>query len=139
MKDESQLRDFASRYTAAWRSQNPAAVAEFFAQDALLAINDGAPAVGRAAITGAAREFMCDFPDLCVTMDRLIPQGERFEFHWTLDGHNTGPGGSGHRVRISGFEEWKIDQDGLIAESQGHFDANEYQRQIEHGYDGPEH
>ena len=46
------------------------------------------------------------------------------------------PGGSGHRVRIGGFEEWKIDQDGLIAESLGHFDANEYRRQLEHGYDG---
>jgi len=136
MNDESQLRDFGSRYTAAWSSQNPAAVAQFFAPDASLTINGGAPAVGRVAIAGAAHEFMRDFPDLCLTMDRLIPQGERFEFHWTLDGHNTGPGGSGNRVRISGFEEWKIGRDGLIADSQGHFDAKGYQRQIEHGYDG---
>lgn len=138
MKDESQLGDFASRYTAAWCSQNPAAVAQFFALDASLTINGGPPAVGRVAITGAVHEFMRDFPDLCVTMDRLVPRGERVEFHWTLDGHNTGPGGSGQHVRISGFEEWKIGQDGLIAESQGHFDANDYQRQVEHGFDDPE-
>ena len=136
MRDESQLRDFASRYTAAWCSQNPAAVAQFFAPDASLTINGGAPAVGRVAIAGAAHEFMRDFPDLCVTMDRLIPQGERVEFHWTLDVHNTGPGGSGNRVRISGFEEWKIGRDGLILDSHGQFDATEYQRQIKHGYDG---
>jgi hypothetical protein len=36
-------------------------------------------------------------------------------------------------VRISGFEEWRIGADGLIAESEGHFDSSEYQRQLEHG------
>jgi hypothetical protein len=36
-------------------------------------------------------------------------------------------------VRFSGFEEWKIGEDGLIAESQGQFDNAEYQRQLEHG------
>jgi hypothetical protein len=136
MNAESQLKDFASRYTQAWCGQNPAAVSQFFAPNASLTINGGAPAVGRMAITSAAQEFMRDFPDLCITMHRLIQRDERVEFHWTLDGHNTGPGGSGHRVRISGFEEWKIGRDGLIADSQGHFDATEYQRQIEHGYDG---
>jgi nuclear transport factor 2 (NTF2) superfamily protein len=45
----------------------------------------------------------------------------------------TGRGGTGHRVRFSGFEEWKIGEDGLIAESQGQFDNAEYQRQLEHG------
>jgi len=36
-------------------------------------------------------------------------------------------------VRISGFEVWKIGEDGLIAESRGHFDAAEYQRQLRRG------
>jgi hypothetical protein len=133
MSDETALKSFAERYASAWSSQNPAAVAQFFAPDASLTINGGAPAVGRLAIAHAAYEFMRDFPDLCVTVDRIFQQGVRVEFHWTLEGHNTGPGGSGHRVRISGFEEWKIGPDGLIADSRGHFDANEYQRQIEHG------
>jgi hypothetical protein len=39
-------------------------------------------------------------------------------------------------VRISGFEMWKIGEDGLIAESEGHFDAADYQRQLEHGVEG---
>jgi hypothetical protein len=33
---------------------------------------------------------------------------------------------NGKRVRISGYELWKIDIDGLIAESKGHFDSAEY-------------
>ena len=55
--------------------------------------------------------------------------------HWTLTGTNTGSGGTGKRVRISGYELWKIDSDGLIAESKGHFDSAEYERQLKHGVD----
>ena len=32
----------------------------------------------------------------------------------------------------SGFEEWTIGDDGLVAESQGHYDRAEYDRQLEH-------
>src|SRR6266446_6554791 len=30
---------------------------------------------------------------------------------------------------ISGYELWKIDNDGLVAESKGHFDADDYAHQ----------
>jgi predicted ester cyclase len=124
------LQDLAERYTAAWCSQAPAKVAEFFAIDGSLTINGGRPAVGRAEIGEAARSFMTAFPDLRVTMDRLVPDGESVEYHWTLTGTNTGPGGSGRAVRISGFESWRFAEDGLIAESLGSFDSNDYARQI---------
>jgi hypothetical protein len=52
------------------------------------------------------------------------------EYHWTLVGTNTGPGGTGNRVRISGYEEWTISPHGLIASSLGHFDEDEYARQL---------
>lgn len=57
-------------------------------------------------------------------------------YHWTLVGTNTGPGGIGNGVRISG-EEWTIGDDDLVAESQGHFDQVEYDRQLEHGVEQP--
>jgi hypothetical protein len=41
----------------------------------------------------------------------------------------------GKRVRISGYELWKIDNDGLIAESKGHFDNAEYECQPKEGID----
>ena len=131
--DPARLREFAVRYTAAWCSQDPAKVADCYSPDGSLTINDGAPAKGRIAITESARSFMTDFPDLQVLMDDLIVEDNRTEYHWTLIGANTGPGGTGKRVRISGFEEWKMDADGLIAESQGHFDSTEYQQQIRSG------
>jgi hypothetical protein len=73
---------------------------------------------------------MSAFPDLCVVMDDVRVLDEP-EYHWTLLGTNSGPGGTGHSARISGFEKWRIGADGLIASSQGHFDAAEYRRQLD--------
>jgi hypothetical protein len=69
---------------------------------------------------------MSAFPDMQVLMDDLIVKGDRAEYHWTLIGTNTGTGGKGNRVRVSGYEEWTIGSDGLIAASQGHFDTADY-------------
>jgi steroid delta-isomerase-like uncharacterized protein len=135
MSDEK-LKEFANRYAKAWCSQNPESVAAFFAERGSLGINNGPPAVGRAAIAREAQAFMTAFPDMVVTKDKVMHDEEGTKFHWTLTGTNTGPGGTGKRVRISGYELWKIDNDGLIAESKGHFDSAEYERQLKHGVDG---
>jgi hypothetical protein len=135
--DPDQLLDFARRYAAAWCSQDPASVAKHYSSEGSLTINDGPPSVGRAAITEAARSFMSALPDMQVLMDDLVVQDRGIEFHWTFTGTNTGPGGTGNGVRISGFEEWTIGDDGLIAESQGHYDQAEYARQLERGVEEP--
>src|SRR5205823_11635107 len=151
MNDPAKIIAFAKRYAEAWCSQNPESVAAFFAENSSLSVNDRPPAVGRAAIAEIARGFMHDFSDMVVTFDKLEGQSNATAFHWTLTGTNTGPGGTGKRVRISGYELWKIDNGaggsratwtgrpervdeqggesinhGLIAESKGHFDSAEY-------------
>jgi len=130
------LRGFAARYTAAWCSQDAASVAAFFSPSGSLTINGGVPAIGRSAITEAAQGFMTAFPDLKVYMDDLVETQGKVTYKWTLDGTNAGPGGTGKRVRISGFEIWRIGDDGLVAESLGSFDADDYRRQVECGLDG---
>jgi predicted ester cyclase len=125
------LTEFAKRYAQAWCSHNPERVAECFGENGSLKVNDDAPAIGRMAIAEIARGFMRDFPDMTVTFDKLESCGDATAFHWTLIGTNSGPGGIGNRVRISGYELWKISDEGLIAESRGHFDAAEYERQLE--------
>ena len=124
------LQDFARRYTTAWCSQNAASVAGFYAQNGSLTINGGTPSVGRGAITDAAQDFMTAFPDMVVHMDGVSLEGDRAIYRWTLTGTNTGPGGTGKSVRISGYESWKMGANGLIAESLGHFDQAEYDRQL---------
>jgi len=124
------LGDFAIRYTDAWCSKSAASVAAHFAERGSLAINGGEPAIGRSAIAAAAQGFMSAFPDIVVKMDRLEVDGSRVKYHWTLTGTNTGPGGTGRPVRISGFEHWRMGADGLIEESKGQFDEAEYHRQL---------
>lgn len=131
----SDLLEFARRYTEAWCSGEPARVAEYYSPDGSLTINGGSPAIGREAITEAARGFMDGFPDLLVEMDELKTGGDSPEYHWTLTGTNTGPGGTGRAVRIRGFEKWTIGDDGLIAASFGAYDEADWDRQIS---DGPE-
>ena len=134
--DANELREFATKYTAAWCSQNAASVAAFFAEGGSLKINDGAPSVGRTAITAAAQGFMTAFPDMVVTMNGISLDGDHAVYRWTLTGTNSGPGGTGKAVRISGYEKWTIGANGLIAQSKGHFDEPEYQRQLKAGIGG---
>jgi uncharacterized protein (TIGR02246 family) len=131
--DVLELQDLAERYTAAWCSRDPGSVAALFSEDGSLRVNDDPPAVGRTAVTQVAQSFMTAFPDLRVVMDDLLVRGDQAEYHWTLTGTNTGPEGTGHRVRITGSEKWRLGLDGLIASSLGNFDAAEYRRQLEKG------
>jgi nuclear transport factor 2 (NTF2) superfamily protein len=133
VSDLAELNKFAKRYAEAWCSQNPESVAAFFAENGSLRVNDGSPAVGRAAIAEVAGGFMRTFPDMIVTMDDVSRNSHGTKFHWTLTGTNTGPGGTGKRVRISGYELWQFDNAGLIENSKGHFGAAEYERQLKHG------
>ena len=126
MDDDPDLTKFARLYAEAWCSQDPEKVAAFYAKNGSISVNGAPPA----PISEVARGFMRDFPDMVVTFDKLVNTATGTEFHWTFTGTNTGPGGTGNRVRISGYELWKIGKDGLIIESKGHFDAAEYERQL---------
>ena len=126
----SWLREFAERYTAAWCSQNAASVAAFFSPTGSLQVNNAPPAVGQSEIEAVVQSFMTAFPDLVVAMDEIRLVDDGAEYHWTLTGANTGPGGTGARVKVSGLERWKIEPGGLIAQSLGQFDATDYARQL---------
>jgi uncharacterized protein (TIGR02246 family) len=128
--NDSRLVDFASRYTAAWCSHDASRVATLYSETGSLAINGGAPAAGRQAVEAAVQSFMSAYPDLVVKFDRLEPKGNRVLYHWTFIGTNNGPGGTGNQVRISGYEDWMIGSDGLIADSRGHYDAQDWDQQV---------
>ena len=131
--DPGVLQRFAESYTAAWCGMDPAQVAAHFSPDGSLAINGGTPAVGRDAITATAAGFYRALPDMQVYLDDLVVDGDQIDYHWTFTGTNTGPGGTGNAVRVVGYEEWAIGDDGLIAASSGHYDPVEYARQLAEG------
>lgn len=128
--NEPRLIDLATGYTAAWCSHVASNIAVFYSQRGSLTINGGIPSIGRQAIAEAAQSFITAYPDPFLTFDRLEPKGGRVLYHWTLAGTNNGPGGTGKPVRISGYEDWKIGPDGLIAESKGYYDAADWDRQV---------
>jgi predicted ester cyclase len=132
--DQDQVSNFARNYTEAWCSGDPTRVAAHFAPGGTIAINGATPT----EVTEVARSFMSTFPDLHLLMEDVVVKDELVEFHWTCVGTNNGPGGTGKRVRFSGFEEWTFGEDGLVAESQGHYDQAEYERQLEHGAAEPQ-
>ena len=127
------LTDFATRYAQAWSSQDPVALASFYALNGSLRVNDGEPSVGREAVTETARGFMTAFPDMIVRLVELRKTDDYVEFRWHWTGTNTGPGGTGNAVDLRGYEKWTLDDDGLILESLGHFDDAEYHRQVNAG------
>jgi uncharacterized protein (TIGR02246 family) len=117
-------------YADAWSAHDPAAVAAFFASDGSISVNGGTPSIGRAAIAAMAQGFYDLFPDVIVRMDDFRRAGASALFAWTLEGHHSQ---TRSHVQVSGWEEWQLAADGLVAQSKGHFDANDYQRQIETG------
>ena len=65
-----ELTEFATRYAAAWSSQNASSLASFYAENGSLTVNGGTPYVGRAAITATAQGYMTAFPDMLVKWTR---------------------------------------------------------------------
>lgn len=131
--NEEQLADLATRYAAAWSGGDPAAWSAFYTEDATFRINEGEIARGRAAVTAVAASYMEAFPDMNIAVERLVHTATGAEFHWRWTGTNTGPGGTGRPVDMTGYEEWIFSPDGLIQSMQGHFDAAEYERQMSGG------
>jgi hypothetical protein len=125
-RDWQQLEQLARDYTEAWSSHDPTRVAALYVAGGTIAVNGGAPA----PIADVAASFIAAFPDIQVFMDDLLVTDDFVEYRWTFTGTSAETGKS---VRIPGFEKWTMGADGLIAESQGHYDEAEYDRQLREG------
>ncbi|MBT8295399.1 MAG: ester cyclase [Gramella sp.] len=125
------MREFGQNYTEAWNNKQPDQMASFYAEDGSLIVNNGTPAKGRQEIAETAESYMEAFPDMVLTMDSLKAMNGKYRYYWTFTGTNTGEGGSGNKVNFSGFEEWTMNKQGLIQMSEGTYDAEDYQRQLE--------
>ena len=122
--------EFGQKYTDAWNSKQPEKMASFFAEDGILTINKGTPAVGRKQLAETAQSYMEAFPDMELTMDSLVKENNTYRYYWTFKGTNTGPNGTGNKVNFSGFEEWTMNNQGLVQKSIGNYDAKNYENQL---------
>ncbi len=117
------VREFARSYTEAWCSRDPGRIAGHFVPGGTIAVNGGEPAPA----AEVAQSFIDAFPDIQVFMDDVVVKEKTVEYHWTFTGTSAD---TGRAVRISGFEEWTLGDDGLVVESLGRYDEDEYDRQL---------
>jgi hypothetical protein len=125
-RDRKQIEELARAYTEAWCSHEVGRIVDHYVPGGTIAFNGGEP-IG---IEEVASYFAAAYPDGELVMDGLVFKDDLVEYHWTVTGTRAE---TGKRVCISGFEEWTIATDGLIAESQRHYDEAEYDRQLRHG------
>jgi uncharacterized protein (TIGR02246 family) len=120
----------AARYTEAWNTGRPEAVAGFFAVDGAIIINNGEPWRGRTGVADMASGFYADIPDLLLTCDDVRASGDHVIYLWTFTGTHAR---TNKPVTVHGWEEWDLAADGLIKMSRGWFDAEDYARQADIG------
>lgn len=132
-KKKFDIEIFARSYSQAWSGVRPEFVASFFEEDGSLQVNESEPAIGIDEISNIAKGFMTDLPDMVVRYDSLVTKPNGTEFHWTLIATNTGPGGTGNKVDVSGYELWEMGENNLIKKSLGSFPSEEYERQVNSG------
>ena len=129
--DRGQIEQLARSYTGAWCSRDPAQVASHYLPGGTIAINGG----DASGIADVAEAFIAAFPDIEVFMDDLVLRDDgSVEYRWTFTGTSAETGKS---VRVPGYEEWTLARNGLIAESRGHYDQADYDRQLQHGISAP--
>lgn len=121
-----QASEIARAYTAAWNTGEPDAVAAFFAPDGQIIINDGEPWLGREGVALMASGFFSDVPDLQLACDGVRVAGSHVVYLWTFTGtHAT----SKRKLRVTGWEEWDLNDALKVDSSFGWFDADDYARQ----------
>jgi D-serine deaminase-like pyridoxal phosphate-dependent protein len=121
-------------YAKAWSSKSPEAVASFYANDGQIVVNHGSPSVGYKAIAEMATGFYTAFPDLIVHCDVIRIAGHHALFAWTLEGRHAE---TINYVKVSGWEEWELDDRLKIKSSMGWFDAADYDAQIAGRHSAP--
>ena len=124
------LQQMADNYAKAWSSRSPDAVASHYAPNGQISINRGDPIQGRQAIAEMAAGFHAEFPDLVIHCDGVRTADDHAIFLWTLEGHHVE---TKSHVKVSGWEEWELDDTMQVKSSLGWFDAAEYERQILEG------
>jgi steroid delta-isomerase-like uncharacterized protein len=127
-----QLKDLSRRwFEEVWNKKNAAAIDQLAAPDVVchgLAGPGGQPLRGSAGFRAFYEPFRTAFPDVRVTVEDVIVEGDKSAIRFTATGTHTGYGPSaglaptGRRIQATGLclVRW---QDGRIAEVWNEFDA----------------
>jgi steroid delta-isomerase-like uncharacterized protein len=133
------LREFGERYTAAWNSHDPTAVAACAHQDVVWidpALAE--PAIGRDAVADFVRSSSVAFPDLTFSdlgKPALTDDSRAAYVPWRMTATNTGPidppgfAATRKSIAVDGFDVWQF-RDELIWRYEGIYDFSAVARQL---------
>ena len=106
------------------------ALAEAGADIALCSRNAGEAEQAAQEIADAtgrrAAGFYADVPDLRLVCDGVRVSGNHAVYLWTFTGTHAA---TKRELTVRGWEEWDLDEAGLIETSRGNFDVDDYSRQ----------
>ena len=113
-------------YEEVWNQGHLAAADDIFADDYVRHdLRPGNPLAGPAGQKKIAADFRAAFPDLRMTIDLVIAEGDMIAARWTTEGTNTGQWGNvpptGKRARFSGVNIFRI-ENGKVVELWNHRD-----------------
>jgi steroid delta-isomerase-like uncharacterized protein len=109
------------RMTEGFYNQGNVDLAEHFFADSYVHHDPASPHVrNRDGLKASLRAFLAGCPDLHITTDQLLAEGDmvakRWTYHATQSGDLAGMAPTGTRIAMSGLELFRL-EDGKIAES----------------------
>ncbi len=121
-------------YEEVWNRGHLDAADEIFAEDYVRHdLRPGNAPAGPAGQKKIAADFRAAFPDLHMTVDLMVAEGDLVVARWTTEGTNTGQWGdvpaTGKRARFSGVNIFRIAQ-GKVVELWNHRDDLSVMQQL---------
>lgn len=130
------LKALAARwFEEVWNAKREATIDELVAPDCVIhgLGEDGAPVSGPAAFKRFWRQFLAGLPDIRVTVQDLIAEGDRVACRFAAEATHAGDGlgvkATGRPVRVTAISIIRA-RDGRIVEGWNEFDAAGLMRQI---------
>jgi steroid delta-isomerase-like uncharacterized protein len=132
-----ELKSLVTRwFDEVWNAKREATIDELAAPDCIVhGLGEGGaePLAGSAAFKRFWRQFLSALPDIRVTIQDVIAEGDRAAFRFVAEGTHTGDGlgvkPTGRRVRVTAMGFIRA-RDGQIVEGWNEFDAAGLMRQI---------
>lgn len=113
------IQDLLARHKEAFAERDPEALAADHAPDGTFESPASGLVSGRAAIEQVYRYWMTAFPDLLLTWDDALIDGDRATFFWTMTGTASGPFygivGAGGKIHATGAASYRFNDEGILS------------------------